>query len=100
MTLPKAQLVLLLGFMIMDAPHDVYAVLRRWSGEVLHSGETGRTLARVNECLRDTVLGIEVDFQRLATVRGKDAARTLETRHITLFTNIFERRPPFNSNKH
>ena len=83
-------------------PHDVYAILNRRTGEVLHIGETGRgVMTRFNEHQRDFFkMGIGIDVKPLRTVEGKAAAKEIEKYYIKHYERALGNRPQYNLNYH
>jgi hypothetical protein len=88
--------------LLASGPHDVYAMVDRASGQVLHFGETGRgAMTRGAEWRRYFQgLGIDTDVVPLRTVQGKAAARALETRYIDTYERMFGSKPQYNLSRH
>lgn len=83
-------------------PHDVYAIINRRTGEVLHIGETGRgVMTRFQEHVREFAKkGIDIDVKPLRTVDGKAAAKQLENRYIKHYERALGYKPRYNFNNH
>jgi len=88
--------------LLSTGPHDVYAIREFGTDVTLHIGETGDPIVRNAYWKR--IFGkaeIDVYYQQLISVEGKEAAKLIEARYIKTFRKLFGPKSlPYNFGNH